>query len=137
MSRSIVRVIFREISVLASAFTFTFDPGHRHKRRTWCQIVLEAHANLAFGVGGDSKTGLSLDVFFREVDVPLGCRVDDVDVNALTGAGTDVGGDDDEGVCMGCVPYAFFGRNSSWREGEFNGGRKGQEKEEEEEHGWT
>jgi hypothetical protein len=48
----------------------------------------------------------------------------------LAGAGTDVGGDDDERVWVGCVPYALFGWDFSWREGEFDSGGKGQEEEE-------
>ena len=41
---------------------------------------------------------------------------------------------------MGCVPYALFGRDSGWREGELDGGGKGKEEEEKErggEHGST
>jgi hypothetical protein len=38
------------------------------------------------------------------------CGVDYVDVDTLAVAGTNVGGDSDEGVWIGCVTYAFFGR---------------------------
>lgn len=72
-------------------------------------------------MGGDGETCLALDVSFGEVDVSLGCGVDDFNVDALAGAGTDVGGDDDEGVGVGCVPYAFFDWDSGWWEGEFDG----------------
>jgi hypothetical protein len=82
-------------------------------------------------VGGDREPCFGVDVFFGEVDVPLGRGVDDVDVDALAGAG----GDDDERVWVGCVPDTLFGRDFSWREGEFDGGGKGQEEEEEEEEG--
>ena len=32
-----------------------------------------------------------------------------------------MGGDDDEGVWVGCVPYEVFGRDFRWREEEFDG----------------
>lgn len=95
-------------------------------------MVFKAYANLTLSVGGDREACLALDVLLGEVDVPLGCRVDDFNVDTLTGTGSNVGGDDDKGVWVGCVPYALFGRDFSWGEDEFDGGRKGQEKEEEE-----
>ena len=76
-------------------------------------------------MSGDREASLGVDVLFGEVDVALDCGVDDVDVDALAGAGADVGGDDDEGVWVGCVPYALFGGDFSWRESEFDGGGKG------------
>jgi hypothetical protein len=57
-------------------------------------------------VGGDREPCFGVGVLFGEVDVSLGCGVDSVDVDALAGAGSDVGGDDDERVWGGCVPYA-------------------------------
>ena len=77
------------------------------RRRTWCQVVSKTYANLALGVGGDCEARLAIYVPFREVDVSLGCRVDDFNVDALAGAGPDVGGDNDECVWVGCVPYTF------------------------------
>ena len=87
----------------------------------------------------DSEPRLALDVPFGEVDVALGRGVDDFDVDALTRAWADVGGDDDEGVRVGCVPYAFFSRDFSWWKDEFDGGGEREEKEKEEggEHGST
>ena len=61
---------------------------------------------------------VGVDVLFGEVDVSLGCAVD---LDALAGAGTDVASDDDEGAWIACVPYALFGLEISWREGEFEG----------------
>ena len=87
---------------------------------------------------GDCEAHPAVDVLLGEVDVLLGRGVDDVDVDALTVAGADVGGDDDECVWVGCVPYALFGRDFSWREGELDGGGKGQQEEKEKsggEHG--
>jgi hypothetical protein len=111
----------------------------RKRRPTWGQIVFKACANLALGVGGDREPCFGVDVLFGEVDVSLGRGVDNVDVDALAGAGSDVGGDDDGRVWVGCVPDALFGRDFSWREGEFDGSGKGQEEEEEGggEHGST
>ena len=54
------------------------------------------------------------------------CGVDDVNVDALARAETDVSGDDDESMWVGCIPYLLFGRDFTWREGEFDGGGKGQ-----------
>ena len=71
----------------------------------------------------DREACLSVDVLFREVDVSLECGVDGVYVGW---AGTEVGGDEDEDVWMGCVLYALFGEEFGWREGEFDGGGKGQ-----------
>ena len=51
---------------------------------------------------------VGVNVLFGEVDVSLGCGVN---LDALAGAGTDVGGDDSEGVWIACVPYALFGLN--------------------------
>jgi hypothetical protein len=45
-----------------------------------------------------------------------------------------VAGDDDERVWVGGVPYTLFGREFSWREGEIDGGGKGQEEEGSGEH---
>lgn len=84
-------------------------------------------------MGGDRETCFAFNVLFGEVDVPLRCRVDDLYVNTLTGTGSDVGGDDDQGVWVGCVPYAFFGGDFNRRESEFDGGRKGEEQEGEQE----
>ena len=77
----------------------------------------------------DREVCLAVDVLFGEVDISLGCGVDDVNVDALAGVGSDVGGNDDERVWVGCVPYALFGRDFSWREGELDGGGKGQQEE--------
>lgn len=60
----------------------------------------------------------------------MGCRVDDFNVDALTGTGSDVGGDDDEGVWVGCVPYALVGREFSGGECKLDGGGEGKEEEE-------
>lgn len=98
-------------------------------------MVFKAHTNLTLGMGSDRETCLALDVLFGEVDVSLGGRVDDFNVDALAGAGSDVGSDDDEGVWVGCVPYALFGRDFSWGKGEFDGGREGEEEGEEEGEG--
>ena len=65
---------------------------------TWDQIVFKAHPNLALCVCGDREVHLSVDVFFGEVDIALGYGVDDVSVDVLAGARTDVGHDDDKGV---------------------------------------
>lgn len=81
---------------------------------------------------GDREARFALDVLFGEVDVSLGCRVDDFNVDTLTGAGSDVGGDDDEGVRVCCVPCALVDGDFSGREGEFDGGGEGQEQEEDE-----
>jgi hypothetical protein len=43
-------------------------------------------------VGGDREACFAVDVLFGEVDVSLGRGVDDVDIDALAGAGSDVGG---------------------------------------------
>ena len=53
----------------------------------------------------------------------------------MAGAGSDVGGDNDERVWVGCVPYTLLGQDFSWREGEFGVGGKGQEGEEKEKGG--
>lgn len=58
-------------------------------------------------MGGDCEVHPAVDVLFGEVDVLLGRGVDDVDVDALTVAGTDGDGDDDQGVWVGCAPYAL------------------------------
>ena len=140
MSRSIVRVMFRPISVLTSVSTFNPQPYHEERGPTWGQIVFKAHPNLALGVRSDREARFAVDVLFGEVDVALRCGVDDVNVDALAGAGSDVGSDDDECVWVGCVPYALFGRDFSWREGELDGGGKGQQEEKEKsggEHGST
>ena len=103
---------------------------------TWDQIVFKTHPNLALYVCGDREVHLSVDVFFGEVDIVLGYGVDDVNVNVLAGARTDVGHDDDEG----CVPYTLSSQDFSWREGELDGGGKGQQEEKEKgggEHGST
>ena len=91
-------------------------------------------------MSGDREACLGADVLFGEVDVSLGCGVDDVDVDALAWAGTDVGGDDDEGVWVGCVPYALLGGDFSWGDGESDGSGKEQEEKYSEgggEHGST
>jgi hypothetical protein len=88
--------------------------------------VFKTHPNLALGVSADRELCFGVDVLFGEVDVSLGCGVDNVDVDALAGAGSDVGGDDDERVWVDCIPYALFGRDFiSWRKGKFDGGGKG------------
>jgi hypothetical protein len=106
--------MFHPISVLTSAVTFNPNPTTTTKRGpTGGQIVFKAHPDLALGVGSDCEPCFGVDVLFGEVDVSLGRGVDDVDVDALAGAGSDVGGDDDERVWVGCVPYALFGREFS------------------------
>ena len=59
------------------------------------QPVFEAHPDLSVRMCGDSEPCLTLDVTLRKVDILLGCRVDDFDVNALTEARPDVGGNND------------------------------------------
>ena len=59
---------------------------------------------------GDRKACFGIDVLFGEVDALLWCGVDDVDVDALAGAGTNIGGDDNEGEWIGYIPYALFDR---------------------------
>ena len=101
-------------------------PHSTEKRRpTWGQIVFKAHANLALRVGDDREACLSVNVLIGEVDVSLGYGTDDADVGALAGDRTDVSGDDDECVWVGCVPYALFRLDFSWREGEFDSGGRG------------
>ena len=74
-------------------------------------------------MSGDREACFGVDIHFGEVDVSLGCGIDDVDVDVLARAETDVGGDDDENVWVGCIPYLLFGRDfTQWREGEFDGG---------------
>ena len=66
MSRSIVRAMFRAISILTPAFTFPFnykpisasDPAtHSTKKddRHGGQIGFKTYANLSLGVGGDRE----------------------------------------------------------------------------------
>ena len=105
--------MFRAIFLLTSVFhvqPITFQHPHSTEKRrpTWGQIVFKAHANLTLGVGGDREAYLSVDVLIGEVDVSLGYGVNDVDVGELAGDGTDIGGDDDEGVWVGCVQDAHF-----------------------------
>ena len=49
-------------------------------------------------MGGDREECLGVDTLFGEVDVALGCGVNDVDVGALTGAATGVGRDGDQSM---------------------------------------
>ena len=128
--KSIVRAMFRAIVLLTSVFhvqPITFQHPHSTEKRrpTWGQIVFKAHANLTLRVGDDREACLSVNVLIGEVDVSLGYGTDDADVGALAGDRTDVSGDDDEWVWVGCVPYALFRLDFSWREGEFDSGGRG------------
>ena len=87
----------------------------------------KAHTNLALGVGSDREACVGVNVLFGEVDVSLGCGVD---LDALAGAGTDVGGDDGEGVWIACVPYALFGLELAGGRANLRGGKQQEDQEE-------
>lgn len=54
----------------------------------------------------------AVDVLFGEVDVALGCGVDDVNVDALAGARTNIGHDNDKGVAdMKCCCRVHYDVN--------------------------
>ncbi len=63
-------------------------------------------------MGSNSQPSLRVDIPLAEIDVLLRARVHDFDVNSLLCAWANVGGDNDKGIGMDWVPYAFLGRIS-------------------------
>lgn len=109
-------------------------PTHRHtfvnspqpgvsigSTRTSIQVILEAYADLPFRVGRDGQSGFAGDVLLVQIHVLLGTRVDDLNVDALVEARSDVRGNYHECICVGCIPNAFCGWVTVGRQGEFNG----------------
>lgn len=97
-------------------------------------------------MGRDRQPGLAANPPLTQINVLLRAAVDDIDVDALAGAGPYVRGHDDEGVGVGGVPDAFAGDvGARGGEGEFDGvggewgGEEGEEEggEEEEGEGWA
>lgn len=87
------------------------------RRLTKFQIVFKAHPNLAIRMCGDGESRFAFYVSFSEIDPLLWCRVDDLNVDTLVFSGRDVSGDDDEGIGVSCVPYAFWhGVTVSWQD---------------------
>lgn len=114
-------------SVMVAAFNAFTACGFMHCALTRRQPIFKAHPNVSVCVCGHGEPGLALDVAFRKIDIPLRRRVDDFDVNALTGAGPNVGSDDDERVRVSGVPYAFSGWESGGWKDELDGESEGRQ----------
>ncbi len=84
-------------------------------------MILEAHTNLSLRMGRDSKPGFSADTPLVQVHVLFGTRVDNLNVDALVGPGSDVRGNNHERIHVGRIPNAFCWRVALCREGEFEG----------------
>jgi hypothetical protein len=85
------------------------------------QVILEAYANLALHMSRDGQPRFTVDVLLVQVHVLLRTRVDDLNVDALVGAGADVRRNDHERVHVGRVPNAFGRRVAMRLECEFDG----------------
>ena len=77
------------------------------KGRTMIQVVLEAYTHFALRVSRDGQSCLAVDVLLVQVHVLLRTRVNNLNVNALVGAGSDVCGDYHERIHVGRIPNAF------------------------------
>jgi len=84
-------------------------------------VILEAHANLSLRMGRDSEPGFSADTPLVQVHVLFGTRVDNLNVDALVGPGSDVRSNNHERIHVGRIPNAFCWWVALCREGEFDG----------------
>ena len=105
------------------------------------QVILEAHADLALGMRGNSEPGLALDILLAQIYILLRARVHNINVDALAVAWADDGSDDDEGVVVCGVPNTLLGRETVGLEDKFYGMRWAAEcaedGEEEQQRGWA
>ena len=84
-------------------------------------MILEAYANLALCVGRDGQPGFAIDAPLVQIHVLFWTRVDDLNVDTLVGARTDVRGDNQERIYVGRIPNAFCWWVALCREDEFDG----------------
>jgi hypothetical protein len=107
----------RDTSALPHPFVAAFEK----KKRTLLYVVLEAHANFALRMGRDGQPSLPVDIPLVQVHVLFRTRVDDLNVDTLVGAGSDVRGDYHKRVYVGSIPNAFCWWVALCRENEFDG----------------
>lgn len=84
-------------------------------------MILEAHANLPLRMRRDGQPGFSVDTLLVQVHVLFGTRVDNLNVDALVGPGSDVRGNNHERIHVGRIPNAFCWWVVLRREGELDG----------------
>lgn len=85
------------------------------------QVVLEAYADLALRVSCDGQPRFTIDILLVQVHVLLRTRVDNLNVDALVGAGSDIRGNNHERIQVCRIPNAFCRWVAMRLECKFNG----------------